>query len=352
MVHMHCVREPGATPIDEFEWGATVESFTSHPRSPAPLPMRLSAPPPVRWFHSGSLRRHLRDSVRWQDFDLVHLDEMLLLPYLPAKVPVPLVVHHHKLDLDHARALGHKRSTCSRWDRLEDKACTRTLHHVVCGLEDAQRLHTRHPHVRAHVIACGADTRHFEGAQRRPVQGRVLFLGSLDYEPNVRALESFVPQLLTARSHNPDLHLQIVGARPGPRVDALIREGVTLQADVPEVLPFLERSEALVAPLGIGGGSRVKICEALAAGCPVLASPTAAEGLELTDGDHLTLVPEPHDWEKALLTLLDGPAAASEQAQRGRERIRERHSWPRLAGRLHDAWAGCLRVPARRVVRA
>jgi glycosyltransferase involved in cell wall biosynthesis len=299
----------------------------------------------VRWFHSDSLRHFLHSDARWEDWDLVHLDELLLLPFLPPELPLPLVVHHHKLDLDHAEALGEKASICSRWRQLERAACTRTQHHVVCGREDGQRLAERHEHIRVHVIPCGADANKFRPDERQPVEGRVLFLGSLDYEPNLRALEEFVPHFHAARARDARLHLQIVGARPDARVLKLVGDGIALEADVPDVRPFLQAAAALVAPLEIGGGSRVKICEALAAGCPVLASPCAVEGLELVAGKHLTVVSHPTEWPGALVELVEAPSKARASALEGRKRIRSHHHWPDLASRLAAAWRSCLQKP-------
>jgi len=345
LVDLHCVEDPAPEPALPFEPESLVHAFQNHPRSSAPFALRLNSPPPVRWFHSESLRRFLNHDAQWGNWDLVHLDELLLLPYLPPELPLPLVIHHHKLDLDHAKALGQRGSICSRWRELEQKACSRTQHHVVCGREDAQRLAARHKHIRPLVVPCGADTDKFNTDGRQPVEGRLLFLGSLDYEPNLRALESFVPQLHAARARDARLHLQIVGARPDPRVLDLVGDGIALEPNVPDVRPFLQTAEALVAPLEIGGGSRVKICEALAAGCPVLASPCAMEGLKLVAGEHLVAISSPSEWPDALVELVEDPSKARAMALEGRERVRAEHHWPDLAALLAAAWGSCLQNP-------
>lgn len=344
-VHLHCVLDPEPQQEPRFEPGSLVHAFQGHTRSAAPLTLRLNSPPPVRWFHSDSLRHFLSEDAPWEDWDLVHLDELLLLRYLPPELPLPLVVHHHKLDVDHAEALGQKGSICSRWRQLEQAACARTQHHIVCGHEDAQRLAERHEHIRPHVVPCGADTHKFQPDGRQPVAGRLLFLGSLDYEPNIRALEGFVPQLHAARARDARLHLQIVGARPDSRILNLLGDGIQLEQNVPDVRPFLGAAEALVAPLEVGGGSRIKICEALAAGCPVLASPCAAEGLDLVPGEHLIVVSDSNGWPDALVELIQAPATARATALEGRERICAQHHWPDLAARLVAGWGRCLQNP-------
>ena len=109
-IDLHCVEDTERVSGTPFAPQPLVHSFQSHPRSAAPLTLRLNSPPAVRWFHSDSLRRYLRKEAHWQDWDLVHLDELLLLPYLPAAVPLPLLVHHRTPRSHHAHHRGHTAS--------------------------------------------------------------------------------------------------------------------------------------------------------------------------------------------------------------------------------------------------
>src|SRR5207248_5616112 len=120
------------------------------------------------------------------------------------------------------------------------------------------------------------------------------------------------------------------------RVAAL--PGVELHADVPDVRPFLARSAAMVVPLRIGGGSRLKILEALATGLPVVSTRVGAEGLCLEPGRHLTVVDAVDDMAAALLRCLRGPGEARAQAERGRQVVLQRYDWDRLADRLEAVW--------------
>jgi hypothetical protein len=118
------------------------------------------------------------------------------------------------------------------------------------------------------------------------------------------------------------------------------------------VRPHLARADLLVAPLAIGGGTRIKIVEALAAGTPVVATPLAAEGLPLEDGVHLDLALGAEALAQRVLAALGNPAAARARAERGRRLVWERLAWPRLADELVEHWRAALerhRVEGERV---
>ncbi len=317
-----------------------VHTFHAFPRSPAPISTRLTQPAPVKWFYSADLRCGVEKRLTEAQFDLIHLDELLMLDSLPQDVQEPIVVHHHKLDWEWARATGAPARQCRAWRRLERRACQLTPHHIVCAREDADRLHKRHSNIKAVAIPCGTRTCDSSPATRQARVGRFLFLGSLDYEPNVRALEALVPLFTAARRTQPALELQIVGARPTERVHQLQGEGVSLFSNVPDIRPYLAQASALLAPLGIAGGSRIKICDALAAGCPVVASSAAAEGLELIPGAHFMLANCQADLRTAIEQLCtpQGLQNAELQALSGRAQVCKHHDWAGLANQLQAQW--------------
>ena len=131
------------------------------------------------------------------------------------------------------------------------------------------------------------------------------------------------------------------------RARAEATAGVTLHASVPDVRPYMARAAALVVPLRIGGGSRLKICEALAMARPVVSTSIGAEGLELGDG--LVRADGAEALAQAVVDTLAAPADAQAMADRGRERVLARYEWDVIAPRQAEAWAQAY---ARRTSRA
>ncbi len=99
----------------------------------------------------------------------------------------------------------------------------------------------------------------------------------------------------------------------------------------------------MLVPLRIGGGSRLKILEALAMNTPVVSTRIGAEGLELTPGRHLTVVEDVDDLVGAILAAVRSPGAMREQARRGREAVLARYGWDALAEQLERVWVDCVR---------
>jgi len=158
-------------------------------------------------------------------------------------------------------------------------------------------------------------------------------------------LDHVFPQVI---AQEPGARLCVVGRHPPAGLVRRLEgtQGVELHADVPDVRPFLGQSGVMAVPLRIGGGSRLKILEALACATPVVATRIGAEGLRLTDGEHLTVVEDCKAMTAALVAVLRDPEPALSQAERGRQVVLEHYHWDALADRLERVWLSCAGVHA------
>jgi len=194
------------------------------------------------------------------------------------------------------------------------------------------------------VVENGVDTAYFQPTEIARQANRILFLGSLDWRPNLDAVAQLLELIFPAvRAAEPKAELEIVGRNPPAwlRSKAAAIPGVQLFADVADVRPHLARCGVIGVPLRIGGGSRLKILEALASGLPVVSTAIGAEGLHLEPGRHLSVVPGVEEMANALLDAMGHPQDAQEMAQRGRERVLERYDWDALADQLEQIWIQC-----------
>ena len=154
------------------------------------------------------------------------------------------------------------------------------------------------------------------------------------------------------RAANPDATLSLVGRRPPEWLRAKVANtpGVRVHADVPDVRPFLATAGMLVVPLRIGGGSRLKILEALATETPVVSTRVGAEGLQLRSGRDLIVTETVESLVSAIIDGIRRPDEIQELAEYGRRRVAARYSWAPLAARLDEVWHSLsraqLRVPA------
>ena len=169
----------------------------------------------------------------------------------------------------------------------------------------------------------------------------LLFVGNFIHPPNADAAERLVHEIFPlVRRRVPAAELKIIG--PNPPADLRGHPGVLVTGEVPDVRPYLDRASVVVAPLRLGGGMRVKVAEALAAGKAVVATPLAAEGLGASHGDQLLLAQEPEAIADSVADLLLDPDRRGALAARARAWAVERLAWeaPALAfERLYDSLA-------------
>ncbi len=193
------------------------------------------------------------------------------------------------------------------------------------------------------VVDNGVDTGYFQPAGTPREPGTLLFLGSLEWRPNLDGARQLLEHVFPAvRRQVPDARLLLVGRNPPDWLcRAAAAPGVELHGNVPDVRPFLARAAVLVVPLRVGGGSRLKILEALATGTPVASTRVGAEGLALAAGRHLEVSEDIEGLAGSIVRLLGDPERARRQAEAGRAQVLSCYDWDRLAGRLEQLWLRC-----------
>lgn len=291
------------------------------------------------------------------DVDLWHCE---WTPYADAVAQLPdarwLVMAHNIESQLWQRYRNHETRPLQGWfiqqqlrkflyfERRTFRACDGA---VTVSPEDAALARWAFGAERVEVVDNGVDTSYFQPAEEPTRNRDVLFLGSLDWRPNLDAvcvlLEQIWPVVAAAE---PDARLQIVGRNPPAWLARrMAKTGrVELHASVPDVRPFLAQCGAMAVPLRIAGGSRLKILEALASETPVVTTRVGAEGLRLSADEHLTVVENTADMAQALVDCIRSPEIAQAQAQRGRQFVLQHHDWNVLAGKLEQAWLQCVPV--------
>jgi glycosyltransferase involved in cell wall biosynthesis len=220
----------------------------------------------------------------------------------------------------------------------------------VCSAREQEELLRIEPSARIAVIENGVDVESFSpGAEVTPQASKLIFVGLMDYYPNIEAATSFTQRIWPLlRRRLPQLTLWIVGANPTPAVLQLGNlEGVTVTGTVPEVRPYYRDALAAIVPLRTGGGTRLKILEAMAAGIPVVSTPLGAEGLAVTPGENILLA-EPDDAEAWLRNLEHLMESEPRQAlcASAFELVRTSYDWEILGRKLCDTYEGWLRGAA------
>lgn len=232
-----------------------------------------------------------------------------------------------------------------QWRRLRrwEAGLCRVAEVIAVSAGDAARLAAL-AGVQPVVIPNGVDTDRYAPAPTGPMLDpdapRLLFVGTLDFRPNVDALCWFAREALPRiREEVPAARLIVAGRDPAPAVRALAGAAVDVVGPVDDDLPLLHAASVYVVPLRSGGGMRFKVVQAMAAGIPVVSTPVGAEGVEARHGEHLLLADTPDGWREAVRRTLRDPAATRRRVARARTLVVERYDWRALLPTLDALYA-------------
>jgi polysaccharide biosynthesis protein PslH len=315
-------------------------------------------PLPVLNYCSDEMSALLKSVLEREQFDLVHLESIHMAGYAPlieSRSKAPLVFDWHNIESEAMSryAAGaptpahsvYARLTAKRLFETEQQILRKATGHVVCSAREAEQLKGRLPGVNVAVVENGADTRRYAGL-KTAFHGRdaLVFVGSMDYRPNIDAVTYFAREVwpLVVR-RNPALRFVIVGSDPAPSVRALAGQpGIEVTGTVEDVSEYYCEALAAVVPLRMGGGTRLKILEAMAAGTPVVSTPLGAEGIDFTPDRDIILANRPVDWLKALNALAGSPERWRRLSCAGRDLVSSRYDWDVIGEKLFDIYCDWL----------
>jgi glycosyltransferase involved in cell wall biosynthesis len=209
---------------------------------------------------------------------------------------------------------------------------------VVSQWERANMLNITPDYRHMMVVPNGVDLDRYKGNFGAPEPSTLVFPGALTYSANFDAMEFFLhkifPLVKTAR---PGIILRITGKTDDVPVDRLpLDEGVILTGYLDDVRPTVARSQVCVTPLLSGGGTRIKILEAMALGTPVVSTRKGAEGLDVTSGEDILIADRPNEFADAILRLLGDETLRARLVANGRKLVQERYGWDRIGEKLNS----------------
>ena len=305
-----------------------------------PLPLLNYTTPEM----SAALKRLLAEDR----FDLVQVESVHLMNYLPllrSWSRTPVVCDWHNVESDLMRQYAERepkvarRTYARRTARLMSEAEKRALKefdaHITVSDEDRARLNSVNSGSRIFVIENGVDAVHYSN-QHSDKGNRIVFVGSMDYHANIDGATNFARNVWPViHESNPGLRFTIIGREPAAEVRQLAsRPGIEVTGSVDDVRPFYREALAAVVPLNVGGGSRLKILEAMAAGVPVVSTRLGAEGLNVSDGENILLADTPTQLASQTIGLIDDENLRATIVAGGRALVEAKYDWKILGAKL------------------
>jgi glycosyltransferase involved in cell wall biosynthesis len=271
----------------------------------------------------------------------------------PSVLPVPTVLFQHNVETILWRRRARSAPNLGRrffylheavkMERCEKRALA-IFHHVVAvSNRDRDEMVSLGSKCPITVVPTGVDTEKYRvvpSATGDPPL--VVFTGSMDWEPNIDGVEYFCREIwpIVLRAI-PDARFQIVGRTPHSRVQRLASDSVEVTGTVPSVTDYLRQATVVVVPLRAGGGTRLKIFEAMAMGKAIVSTSIGAEGLDVTHGCNLLLADDSQSFADSILRLLREPSL-----RRGYEQaaatLASHYDWVQIAERFADVLRGTV----------
>jgi glycosyltransferase involved in cell wall biosynthesis len=304
----------------------------------------------LNWLASDAMAQQLRHTLEAREFDVVHFDTLGLAQYRPLVGKSGAVLNHHNVEsamMDHRADVETRRIATRYWRgearklRLaEQRYCPQFASNLVVSHEDGELLTGIAPGVMTRVVANGVDTEYFTP---RPDPGgkTLLFCGGLDWYPNGEAMEYFFREiwpLLVQRV--PDVRVIVVGRNPPRWLEKLSAEErrVEVTGFVDEARKYFREATAYFCPIRMGGGTRLKILDALAMGMPLVGTTFACSGIAMRHGEHALMADTPAGFVDELVRVLADPQLRADLAARGRQLVCDRYSWSVVGHDLISAY--------------
>jgi glycosyltransferase involved in cell wall biosynthesis len=365
-VHLVCLRSEDLD-AEQIEWAKAFAGFESVQLSRGRNPLSLArsyasrVPLSIVRNRSSKMRNLVERLCRETEFDAVFVDGWLMAQYVPVEFAGRRLLHEHNAEyVMWERQAAIVRGPALR--RLVRAEARRVRAYEGRIIEEFDRVFAVSDEDRKALVEIGADEKKVKVLPNLPDQvlleapplafeaseTLVLYLGTLTWQPNVEGIERFLREVWPlVHRQRPQARLLIAGRGASPRLRRLAGKGkgVELAGEIDDPEPLYKRARVFIEATRSGGGTKVKLLNALARGLPIVASPEAMEGLEVNASEHLLVADKPPTMAAGVVQLLSDAPVWRRLSDNGRKLIQERYT-PRIAYKVLDTALGRARASA------
>ena len=315
---------------------------------------------PILNYRDDRMRQVLQQVLQSGRFDIVQVESIHMAQYCLGLPQTTILDLHNIESLLMRRYARQERNPLKRayaevtWRKLaayERETCGHFSYCLTCSDEERVLLQTRCGVDHVTVIPNGVDIG-MDAAEERdlldetgpPRAERIVFVGRMDYHANVEGVRWFSRQVWPRiRARRPGAVFQIVGGYPVPAISRLARAGeIEVTGFVRDVRPYVKGASVVVVPLRVGGGTRLKILEALALGKPLVSTTVGAEGIEAVPDRDLVIADRADVFADEVVSLLSQPERREALGEAGRRLVQNQYNWERIVKDLETVYEQCL----------
>ena len=313
--------------------------------------LRSPLPYALQKYVSSEFREAVESLSRSGNFDLLICDFLAPAVNVPQDLPIPTLLFQHNVEamiwqrhFEVAKNPLRRSYFELQWKRMrtfESEKSKQFDRVVAVSEEDAQVMKKDYGISNVSHVETGVDTEYFAPSDRQDDSGtQIVFTGSMDWLPNEDGVNWFTAQIFPrVKERIPEATFSIVGRSPSPALLSLAAADTTINVTgrVPDVRPYMSRASVFVVPIRIGGGTRLKIYEAMAMGLPVVSTTIGAEGLSVRDGADVFLRDDPDAFADAVVNLIRDRELARRIGTEAAARVQRNNSWNKVAADFTEA---------------
>ena len=334
-------------------WGMPIPWKSAHWWLRLMLSPLRSTPYSCLSFWSPALAERWTQTLRQIQPELIHFDSIDLGLFAPATQGFRKVLNHHNCESAMMERRGDNepnplkklflRTQAHKLARLEGELGPQCDVNLAVSELDAQTLGARAPGAHFHVVENGTDTAYFTPMEGREEPSSIIFAGSMNYYPNIAAVRFLVSKIWPLiRSRRPAARLWLAGQGPPEWMLQLEKTDPNIRV-VPnpeDMRIWVGKASVFLCPILDGGGTKLKILDAMAMGKPVVSTSVGCEGLHVSPGKDILVADTPEDFATAVHNLLEDPATRQRLAAAARKLVEEQYGWDAIGHRLEEAY-GC-----------
>jgi glycosyltransferase involved in cell wall biosynthesis len=314
--------------------------------------MAQTLPHACEAYRSPALLQRWSEILRAHSDALIHIDSSDLAVFVPAASGRRVLLNHHNFESAMAeRRARLERNPLKRFllaeqskrqAALEREICSTVTVNAVVSKEDGELLRLQSPRAHVHVVPNGTDVDYFRVDPTAPRPDTLVFAGSLSWYPNVSGLRYFRDRIWPhLKREVPALECILAGKSPAREIAdwSAAEPSVTLVANPDDIRPWIARGSVFICPIVDGGGTRLKLLDAMSSGKAIVSTTVGAEGLGVTSNEQLLLADSPDEFARMTLRLLRDADLRATLSRNARAFVERHFSWHTIGGELEAAYA-------------
>ncbi|MFU8862119.1 MAG: glycosyltransferase [Cyclonatronaceae bacterium] len=307
---------------------------------------------------SDKFQQKLDELLAAESFDIIQSEFPVMAMYRYNSSAIK-IIDSHNVEYDNFKRMAKVKSPFKKlfyhleaykFYKEETAVCAQQDALLVTSERDLSIFNQTVPGVSKYLVPNGVDTTYFQPFKTQPVPHSMVFVGMMKYVPNYDGITWFLDEIFPKILERvADATITIIGKNPPNSISSRASENIIVTGFVEDTRPYIEKSSVYVVPLRMGGGTRLKIMEAMAVRKPIVTTSIGCEGIDVINGESILIADNPDEFAGRVVELFKNPGRANGLTEKGYELVKNQYRWESIGHQMERAYnelTGLCSVPA------